>query len=129
MRFLLCFTVFSIVLFFIYTPVAFSQSGCIDNNHGGDYIYTAIISGTEYDGNSSKVPHTYNSTTDCNAVILPSSPYSSCTITKNGMPYGTGSLVNYSLENCPIDDYSIFSLCLLGGAGYYLIRRKTLRLC
>ncbi|ARS38491.1 hypothetical protein CA265_01840 [Sphingobacteriaceae bacterium GW460-11-11-14-LB5] len=113
----------------MHIPIASSQSGCIDNNHGGDYIYTVIISGTEYDGNSAKVPHTYNSTTDCNAVILPSSPYSSCTITKNGMLYGTGSLVNYSLENCPLDDYSIFSLCLLGGAGYYLIKRKHLILC
>lgn len=49
----------------------------------------------------------------------------SCTIGFWGLG-GSGVLVNYDIEYCPIDDYIPLMLVVVGGAASYFLRRKFL---
>ncbi|MBC6112194.1 hypothetical protein ACFOG5_10555 [Pedobacter fastidiosus] len=112
------------VLLVVCFGFAKAGSGCIDNNHGGDFIYSTLISGTTYDYDGAKVPHSYDTTTPCNSEIQGTSSYASCNIYKSGVLYGTGSFVDYNIVNCPLDDNSIYLILGLFIVGSYHIKNS-----
>lgn len=116
-----CFTSFVLVAFYSFSK---AQSGCIDNNHGGDFIYSTLISGTTYDYDGTKVAHSYDSATPCNSEIQGTSSYSACNIYKSGVFYGSGSFVDYKIVNCPIDNQNMLLIATITLIGSYQIRKS-----
>lgn len=63
------------------------------------------------------------STTSTQFASVSSSAGGSCLIGFFGLT-ATGSLVNYDILNCPIDDYIPFLILISGGLGFVYLRKK-----
>lgn len=127
MNFVLKIAFFTIILFIFNIALLRAQvyQGC----RKGGVIYTsnvnffgAILWGS---GVNETCPAGASAATQYAAFISnTSSPSTSCII---GFFADTGVLVNYSIYNCPIDDYVGFLAPLLAGLGFLYISKQNRR--
>lgn len=125
MKILLKIVVITLILSIVNNSLLEAQvlQGC----RKGGVIYTSSFNffGTLLwsGGVSETCPASASSATQYAGFISNASPSSSCVI---GFFVDTGTLVNYSIYNCPLDEYIWTLIVVLGGMGFLYLRKHTI---
>lgn len=103
------------LLFFLMSTLTKAANGCVDNVNT-NILYTTTT------GNGSYNKNTFMTLSAGCSWQYTSNPVTSCNINGNVQP---GYLANTS-EACPIDDYVLLMVSLLGSFGCFVIRKSNI---
>lgn len=110
---------FFVVFIFFVSNKLFAAQGCLF----GGQVYTTPPSGWYQWTNPIQDNCPGGSTTSTTYADVSGSPGSSCRIGFLGFA-GTGNIVNYDIEFCPIDDYIPLIIVMAGATGAYFLRKN-----
>lgn len=121
------FILVSLMLLFFYNST-FADVGCLAD--GSNNIYKVLNGQFNPAGPGGPYPNYNYGTSSVNrvdqtTVYCRQSSLTICWIGGGGLPSGYGTIITYSVTQCPLDDYIPILLIASGGFGFIVLRNKN----